>query len=156
MDVKKIDKLALSRIAGKKGQPGQGERIDFQTILPKAQTQREPRESSQLSRVSALKNEPLPGSISPAGAEISSMQSRGSQAAQNALDLLEGYQKTMADPGKTLKEISPLLESLSRQAGDLDQIAAGLTPSDPLWKILNELQILSSLEVEKFNRGDYI
>jgi len=77
-------------------------------------------------------------------------------ATEKTLDLLEQYQKAMADPKVSLKEINPLAQALSQEIKGLNQWAQKLSSSDPLQKIIAEVGIVSSVEVEKFNRGDYI
>jgi len=38
----------------------------------------------------------------------------------------------------------------------LDRWSDQLPPSDPLRKMMGEIGILSNVEIEKFNRGDYV
>ncbi|MDR1657238.1 MAG: hypothetical protein LBT47_06750 [Deltaproteobacteria bacterium] len=72
------------------------------------------------------------------------------------LDLLEQYMAALGDPQKTLKEIAPLAEDLSREASKLDQLAAGLKSSDPLKQITNDTAVLAAVEALKFRRGDFV
>jgi hypothetical protein len=81
---------------------------------------------------------------------------QGTRAAEKALDLLEQYQRAMENPRTTLREIHPLVQSLAEEMKNLDQWVEKMPPSDPLRGILTEAGILSSVEIEKFNRGDYI
>jgi hypothetical protein len=49
-----------------------------------------------------------------------------------------------------------LVQSLAEEARGLSQWVEKLPPSDPLKKIMTEVGILSSIEVGRFNRGDYV
>ena len=72
------------------------------------------------------------------------------------LNLLEQYQKAIANPEISLKKIDPFIQALSQEVSQLNGLSEKLSPSDPLQKILTELGIVSTVEIEKFNRGDYI
>jgi len=72
------------------------------------------------------------------------------------LNLLEQYRKAIADLGISLKEIHPFIQALSQEVSRLNTLSEKLSPTDPLKKILNEVGIISTVEIEKFNRGDYI
>jgi hypothetical protein len=88
--------------------------------------------------------------------DLQPLQSRGIAATENTIALLEQYQRALADPAQTLKEINPLVQSLSEKVTDLQGLAQGLAPGDPLKKIIQEVGTLSAVEVEKFNRGEYV
>ncbi|HSR11540.1 MAG TPA: hypothetical protein VLS90_08825 [Thermodesulfobacteriota bacterium] len=159
MDIKKIGEAALPIPPGvKKGRPGGTGDVDFQTVLKNAQG------GEGDSRASNVADAFFPGTVIPPLAanpmgepgRLSSLQALGTRASEALLDALDRYQTALADSRSTLKEISPLLSSLSGQARDLAEIGSRLPDSDPLRKIIGELEILSSVEVEKFNRGDYV
>ena len=164
MDVKKIDGGALSAMAGKKGKKEELEGLDFQKLLQEAQSNRKPGEAGTSPEGSVGKAEffaisalPIPSvNFVPGLPETSTLRSRGALATEKTLDLLEQYQRAIADPKVSLKEISPLAHSLSQGIKGLTKWAEKLSSSDPLQKIIAEVGIVSSVEVEKFNRGDYI
>jgi hypothetical protein len=164
MDVKKIDGGALSAMAGKKGKEEELEGLDFQKLLQEAQANRKPGEARNSPEGSVGKTEFFANSVLPFPSvnfvpglpEISSLRSQGALATEKTLDLLEQYQRAIADPKVSLKEISPLAQSLSQEIKGLTQWAQKLSSSDPLQKIIAEVGIVSSVEVEKFNRGDHI
>jgi hypothetical protein len=89
-------------------------------------------------------------------AGVSRVRSLGIKAAENTLNLLEKYQEAIGDPQMTLKKVNGLAESLSQEVDDLNSLSDKLPLSDPLKKIMNEIGIVSMVEVEKFNRGEYI
>jgi hypothetical protein len=70
------------------------------------------------------------------------------------LGLLDTYAKELSDPGKTLKDIEPLISDinesarlLSAEAGENDPRLAG---------IARETAMTAAKEYAKFNRGDYV
>jgi hypothetical protein len=84
------------------------------------------------------------------------VRAQGMKAAEGTLKLLEEYQKTLADPRTSLKKIGPLVQSLSQKAQDLTRISEGLPTSDPLRKIVTDVGVLCAVEVERYNRGEYV
>jgi len=164
MDVKKVDAGTLSAMTGKKGKKEELEGLDFQKLLQEAQSNQNMDEAGSTPKTSVGGTELLDHSVisipsinfAPELLESSALRSRGASAAEKTLDLLDQYQKAMADPKVSLKEINPLVQSLSEEIKGLTQWAEKLPSSDPLQKITAEVGILSSVEVEKFNRGDYV
>lgn len=78
------------------------------------------------------------------------------EAAEHALDLLERYQKSLADPRVSLRDLQPLAQSLEGNIGDLTKGVEVLSATDPLALILSEIKMLAAVQVEKFRRGDYV
>ena len=160
MDVKEILSGALAAVAGKKGKKEETGGFDFQKILQEAQSNQ--KEANAVAPGGAAGGpEILPEGVLPVnwlnGTEDSSpLRLQGTRAAEKALDLLEQYQKAMENPRTTLREVHPLVQSLGEEMKNLDQWVEKMPPSDPLRAILTEAGILSSIEIEKFNRGDYI
>jgi hypothetical protein len=75
---------------------------------------------------------------------------------ENFLNILEEYQAKLNDAQTTLRDIHPLIERMETEKETLTQVLNSLPPGDGLKEILNDALITSSLEVIKFNRGDYI
>jgi len=73
----------------------------------------------------------------------------------NLLDKLVIYKEALGDSKKNLKEIEPIIQSLSEEVEQLKKIGEKLPSSDPLNKILIELGVLSLVEIMKFKRGEY-
>lgn len=88
----------------------------------------------------------------PAG----SVRTQSVEAAEGVLGLLEEYQRSLADPGVSLKELDGLVQSLSREVNTLTQLSDKLSPADPLKKIASEVGMVSAVEIEKFNQGRYV
>ena len=97
---------------------------------------------------------PLKGvmEVQPAG----QLRAQGVSAAEKTLDLLGQYQQALADPAQSLKQINPLVESLSQKVEFLQKLTQQFTDGDPLSKIIRDVGVVSAAEIEKFNRGDYI
>jgi len=75
---------------------------------------------------------------------------------EKCLDILDEYQKKLADPQVTLKEIYPLIDKMAANGKSLTPVLDSLPGGDDLKGILNQTLLTSSLEVIKFNRGDYL
>lgn len=74
----------------------------------------------------------------------------------NFLDKLQTYQQQLGDAGVSLKKIEPAVRQLAQDGRHLAVHLDKLPPDDGLRNILSQALIASSLEVIKFNRGDYI
>jgi len=160
MDVKEILSGALAAVAGKKGKKEETGGFDFQKILQEAQSNQK-----EANAVAPGGTAGGPEILPEGGLAVnwldgikdsSPLRLQGTRAAEKALDLLEQYQKAMENPRTTLREVHPLVQSLGEEMKNLDQWVEKMPPSDPLRAILTEAGILSSVEIEKFNRGDYI
>ena len=75
---------------------------------------------------------------------------------EQTLTAMEQYAQALGNPGKTLKDIAPLAEELSQEAGLLSQISQGLAGDNPLKKLSNDTAILATVEAMKFKRGDFV
>jgi hypothetical protein len=71
------------------------------------------------------------------------------------LDELERYAGGLGSPS-TLKDLAPLISRISDEQAQLQQLAETLPPQDDLRRIIDEALIRSSVEVIRFNRGDYL
>jgi len=81
------------------------------------------------------------------------------QQASGLLDSMNAYVDALSARGAdgSLKAIYPLLEGLERQMGVLKQGAAPLEAKHAgLASLINELEVLTTTEKFKFNRGDYL
>ncbi len=75
---------------------------------------------------------------------------------ENFLDTLDEYQHKLGDPRVTLKDIHPLISDMAAERENLISSFNSLPDGDKLKDILNRTLITSSVEVIKFNRGDYV
>lgn len=151
LDSKKIEK----------GKPGE---IDFQEILRDANGKLNDGSSmiglSCPDSGSIIPSDPVISSLSLNGLlgleDITQIQSEGIRATESTLDRLEEYQKALGHPEIPLKKIDRLIQSLSEEVRSLNILSEKLPPSDPLQKILTEVGIVTTAEIERFRRGEYI
>ncbi len=74
----------------------------------------------------------------------------------NLLNLLENYREQLKDPNVTLRTLEPILNTIAEEKDQLSAKLDAIPNADGLKDILNQTLITASLEVIKFNRGDYI
>ena len=74
----------------------------------------------------------------------------------NLLNLLDRYRKQLADPEMTLRKIEPVIQTIIKEKEQLTSLLDAVANEDGLKDIVNRTLITASLEVIKFNRGDYI
>lgn len=86
---------------------------------------------------------------------LDQIRSQSIEMITTTLNLLEQYGKAIADFRISLKEIHPFIQALSQEISRLNTLSEKLSPTDPLKKILAEVGIVSTVEIEKFYRGDY-
>ncbi len=74
----------------------------------------------------------------------------------NLLNLLDQYKDQLANQNVTLRRIEPLLNTIAKEKEQLSGVLEQLPNDDSLKDIVQRTLITASLEVMKFNRGDYI
>ena len=74
----------------------------------------------------------------------------------NFLNLLDNYRQQLSDPHVTLRTLEPVMNTIAKEKDQLSGLLDSLPNEDGLKHILNQTLITASLEVIKFNRGDYI
>lgn len=72
------------------------------------------------------------------------------------MDLLESYTRALSDPKKNLREIAVLVKSLESEKEKLIALGENLPEGDILKHLVDQTVILSTIEVLRFNRGDYL
>ena len=87
---------------------------------------------------------------------VEQLRAQGVSTTEKTLDLLGQYQQALADPAQSLKQINPLVESLSQKVEQLQKLTQQFADGDPLQKIIREVGVVSATEIAKFNRGDYV
>ena len=78
------------------------------------------------------------------------------QNIEKLFNVLDIYRQKLSDPKITLKEIHPLVERMAAENKSLQKLVDSLPDNDSLKNIANKALITSSLEVIRFNRGDYV
>ena len=74
----------------------------------------------------------------------------------NLLNLLDNYCKQLSDPHVTLRTLEPVVNTIAKEKDQLSGLLGSLPDEDRLKDILNQTLITASVEVKKFNKGDYI
>ena len=74
---------------------------------------------------------------------------------EKLLDTLDNYREKLQNPEVSLEDIYPLVSEMETKKEGLTSALNSLSDGDGLKDILNEAMITSSLEVARFNRGDY-
>jgi hypothetical protein len=161
MDVKEIGGEMPPLALGKKGKREELEGTDFQKVLQEAHSHLQESPASPVSKGGVREAEwfepvTFPLLAANLATATPSLPSQGIEATERTLDLLERYQEALSDPRVSLKEVYSLVQSLGQEVQELNRFSDQLPPSDPLRKIMGEVGILSNLEIEKFNRGDYV
>ncbi|MBU0986943.1 MAG: hypothetical protein KKH68_06790 [Proteobacteria bacterium] len=73
------------------------------------------------------------------------------------LNLLEDYARELTDPGKSLKDIEPLVNLIEKEVNIIGAKSAQKVYHDQeLEKIINDLTVTANIAVFKFHRGDFI
>ena len=92
--------------------------------------------------------------------QMNAFQSQGEmpvvERAERLLDLLGEYQQKLANPAFTLRDISPLIDELKADNKRLVSSVNSLAEGDERKNILNQITVAASVEIIKFNRGDYV
>jgi len=78
------------------------------------------------------------------------------ERAERLLDLLSEYQQKLANPAFTVRDISPLIDELKADNKRLVSSVNSLAEGDELKNILNQVIVTASVEIIKFDRGDYV
>ncbi len=164
MKIDKLDDLTNLLMTDKKANPHKAGGVEFQKILEEIQAN-QAAETQKLSEAGSASGR-AGGPEGPLGAYSfpplpefgNSIQARGRslQDADQVLKVLEEYRTALADPKVSLKDLYPLIQTLSSGMPGMNEGAENLPTNDPLKKILGEIGVLAAVEVERFNRGDYV
>ncbi len=103
-------------------------------------------EKTPLGEVAAV----YPNVIKPGGTQYISQT-------EQLLDMLDDYATQLNDPGKSLKDLAPLLAEIKRKTEMLVATSnTGATTNERLKDIANTVALTASVEYEKFQRGDFL
>ena len=72
------------------------------------------------------------------------------------LNIMDAYERKMTDPQASLKDAYPLVQEMEKKTAELIPTLESLPDGDKLKDILNQALVASTVEVIKFNRGDYV
>ena len=91
-----------------------------------------------------------------AGASASAAQIDPYLRTERVIDSIEKYRQLLADPGVSLRSMTPAMRQLKGDLAALEPMLANMAEDDPLKPLINEATILASKEIARFDRGDYI
>jgi len=151
MKINGIDGIVKNGIADKSARKEPAVNEDFKKIL-KASVERPAQHSAKVQQplsinpVSAIRMQPLSPEIKHATVE----------RVEKLLNLLDIYRTQLVDPTMTLRKIEPAMNTIIKEKEQLSSLLDSLADDDGLKDIVNRTLITASLEVIKYNRGDYI
>ena len=151
MKINGSDEIIKNSFAEKTLQREQDQKDDFKNIL-KASVERSVHHQEKIkspllaNSVSAIRFHPL----SPENKRLTV------ERVDNLLNLLDNYRDQLADPQVTLRRIEPVINMIEKEKEQLSSVLDSLPNEDGLKDIVNRTLITASLEVIKYNRGDYI
>lgn len=92
----------------------------------------------------------------PVGNILAASMSGPKMQVDSVLSVLDRFSEALADPGKSLKEIDPLVKELEAGASSLEKLSSRLPEGNELKDLVDQTAVLAAVEAMKFNRGDYI
>ncbi|MDD5758724.1 MAG: hypothetical protein PHI06_06540 [Desulfobulbaceae bacterium] len=105
-----------------------------------------PEETQVLNQAEALTTEnPVPAELRLAGLSMS----------ENTIDLLESFSQALGELRLSASDLLPLVEALEDDTTTLLDIKEQLPQHDPLAQLIDRVATVSTIEAEKFRRGDY-
>ena len=101
---------------------------------------------------------PQPGRVTPIRFAPLSPEAREMtvERVDNLLNLLDQYRDQLANPKVTLRTIEPILNTIAKEKEQLTGVLDNIANDDGLKDIVQRTLITASVEVMKFNRGDYV
>jgi hypothetical protein len=164
MDIKEILGPKISILPSPRAKQNQAAGNDFQKVLEGVTTHLNQGRAVSSPGPGVPELETHPGFLASMSfvnglAEIhgaSQSRTQALEAMDRWIDTIEHYQQAIADPEIPLKRVEPLVQSLSKEAAQLNVLSERLPLTDPLRQVVTEAEVISSLEVGKFYRGDYL
>ena len=151
MKINGSDEIIKNGFAEKARQSEPNQKDDFKDIL-KASVEQSAHHSENI-KSSSLAN-PVSAirfpSLSPQNKSLTV------ERVDNLLNLLDNYRDQLADPKVTLRRIEPVINRIEKEKELLSSVLESLPNEDGLKGIVNRTLITASLEVIRYNRGDYI
>ncbi len=81
---------------------------------------------------------------------------KGLSFSEQALGLLDKYNKLLADPDITLRMVAPIVDEMDTIGEKLEEVSSLLSTDEPLKGIMDDIASTIRSEVIRFNRGDLI
>lgn len=80
----------------------------------------------------------------------------GEGTLEGFLDLLDEFRRRLGDGALPLRGLDPIVRRLEAGCGALERAAEALPEGDALRDLCRRAQIAATVEIVKFNRGDYL
>jgi hypothetical protein len=151
MKISGNSEIIKSNYPDKSQRSAQGSNTEFKDIL-KESVEKSDAHATQIQQPSRI------DSLSSVGFEPELPEDKFStiNRVENLINLLDDYRKQLADPAITLRSIEPVLKTITKEKDQLSSLLDSIPNGEGLKDIVNRALITASLEVMKFNRGDYI
>jgi hypothetical protein len=72
------------------------------------------------------------------------------------LDIIETYQKQLSNPSANLRDLNTLVSMMQEETINVMPILDSLPDGNALKDVINRAVVTSTVEMIKFNRGDYL
>ena len=151
MKINGSDEIINNGLADKTLRREQDQKDDFKNIL-KASVERTTHHPGK------IQSPPLTNPVSAIRFQPPALENKRLtvERVDNLLNLLDNYRNQLADPKVTLRSIEPVMKMIDKEKEQLSSVLDSLTEEDGLKDIVNRTLVTASLEVMKYNRGDYI
>jgi hypothetical protein len=151
MKINGNDEIIKNGFADKTLRRQQDRKDDFKNIL-KASVERTKPDTEK------IQSSPLANRVSAIRFQAPSAENKRLtiEHVDNLLNLLDNYRIQLADPQVTLRSMEPVIKMIDKEKEQLSSVLDSLAEADELKDIVNRTLVTASLEVMKYNRGDYI
>lgn len=83
-------------------------------------------------------------------------KNRNVEYVEQFLDTLETYQKQLSNPSVSLQDLNTLVSQMEENITNVKPILDSLPDGNALKDVINRAVVTSTVEIIKFNRGDYL
>lgn len=151
MKINGNDEIIKNGFADKTLRNQQDRKDDFKNIL-KASVERTMPDTGK------IQSSPLANPVSAIRFQTPSPENKRLtiEHVDNLLNLLDNYRIQLADPQVTLRSMEPVIQMIDKEKEQLSSVLDSIAEEDGLKDIVNRTLVTASLEVMKYNRGDYI
>lgn len=93
--------------------------------------------------------------ITATAAVAPSLRVEGLALTETTIDTLEAFSTALGNTSIPADDLKPYLSTLEDNRNAITSLKAQLPADDPLAKLLDQVAAVTSMEMEKFRRGDY-
>jgi hypothetical protein len=83
-------------------------------------------------------------------------EGKATERVEAFFDTIDTYRKKLGNPKNTLRDIAPVIKQMEEQIEKLQQSMDLLPAGSGLKEILNRASVIASVEISRFNQGDYV